>query len=103
MSRDKAKKIRDPIAEALEHDAQHHLILHAYPSAGMSSVNVFWLLKLIETGKGARMAETLVDIIMRKVSEAAGLSLRLVVVAATLRNRENPTLWTKCTFGLAHR
>ena len=51
MSQDKAKKIREPIAEALEHDAQHHLILHAHPGAGMSSVNLIWLLKFIEQEK----------------------------------------------------
>ena len=51
MSRDEAKKIPDPIAEALLHDAQHHLILHAYPGAGMSYVNVFWLVKFIEQEK----------------------------------------------------
>ena len=51
MSRREEKEPRDFVRKAVERDAKRRCATRAWPGAGMSSVNLLWLLKLIEQEK----------------------------------------------------
>jgi hypothetical protein len=51
MAPNEEEKIQDFVREALIGDPQRYLVLHAYPSSGMSFANLYGMLRFIGKGK----------------------------------------------------